>query len=362
MFTRAAALDLDETQKRQLQSLSRAGTTPQRTARKCDVILLASQGLSNVAIAQRTGLSRPTILGTRAVFAQRGIEALRESRKRKRSARVLTEGLEQRILDTTLKTRPADGTHWSVRVLATKLGVSRMMVQRVWQRYNIQPHRVEKFKISNDPKFEEKVRDVAGLYLHPPDRALVLCVDEKSQIQALDRTAPILPLRPGLPERQTHDYKRNGTTTLFAAFNILNGKVIGSCLPRHRGKEFIKFLNQLEKEVPEDLDVHLILDNYSTHKSAAVQRWLKPRKRRRFHFHFTPTSSSWLNQVERWFGLITDRMIRRGTFHSVAELEQAIYAWLANWNKTPKPFVWKATADVILEKVRRCKELNGTAH
>ena len=362
MFTRAAAVDVDEAQKRQLEALSRSGTTPQRTARKCEVILLASQGLSNHAISQQTGLSRPTILGTRAAFVQRGIQGLRESRKRKRSRRVLTAGLEQTILDTTLKTRPADGTHWSVRILATKLGVSRMMVQRVWQRFDIQPHRVEKFKISNDPKFEEKVRDVAGLYLNPPDRALVLCVDEKSQIQALDRTAPILPLRPGLPERQTHDYKRHGTTTLFAAFNILNGKVIGSCLPRHRGKEFIKFLNQLEKEVPEELDVHLILDNYSTHKSAAVQRWLKPRKRRRFHFHFTPTSSSWLNQVERWFGLITDRMIRRGTFHSVAELEQAIYAWLANWNDAPKLFVWKATADVILDKVRRCKELSGTAH
>jgi transposase len=228
--------------------------------------------------------------------------------------------------------------------------------------HGIQSHSVAKFKISNDPKFEDKVRDVVGLYLDPPDQALVLCVDEKSQIQALDRTAPILPLRPGLPERQTHDYKRHGTTTLFAAFNVLNGKVIGSCLPRHRGKEFIKFLNQLEKEVPANLDVHLILDNYSTHKSAAAQRWLKPRKRQRFHFHFTPTSNSWPNQVERWFGLITDKMIRRGTFHTVKELEQAIYAWLASWNDTPKAFVWKATADVILDKVHRCRELAGTAH
>ena len=362
MFTRAAALAVDEAQKRQLESLVRAGSTPQRTARKCQVILLASQGVSNHAIAQQTSLSRPTILAARAAFAQHGVEALREPQKRKRSRRVLTAELEQSILDATLKTRPPDGTHWSVRVLASKLGVSRMMVQRVWQRYDIQPHRVEKFKISSDPKFEEKVRDVVGLYLDPPDRALVLCVDEKSQIQALDRTAPILPLRPGLPERQTHDYKRHGTTTLFAAFNILNGKVIGSCLPRHRGKEFIKFLNQLEKELPADLDVHLILDNYSTHRSAAVQRWLKPRKRRRFHFHFTPTSSSWLNQVERWFGLITDKMIRRGTFRSVDELERAIYAWLASWNDKPKPFIWKATAEVILDKVRRCKELNGTAH
>jgi transposase len=362
MFVRATALQVDDVQKRQLESMARAGITPQKTARKCEVILLASQGVSNYSIAQRTGLSRPTILAARVAFTQRGIEGIRKSKKRKRSRRALTPEVEQKILDTTLKTRPANATHWSVRVLAAKLGVSRMMVQRVWQHYDIQPHRVEKFKISKDPNFEDKVRDVVGLYLDPPDRALVLCVDEKSQIQALDRTAPLLPLRPGLPERQTHDYKRHGTTTLFAAFNILNGKVIGSCLPRHRGKEFIQFLHQLEQQVPPELDLHLILDNYSTHKSATVQRWLKPMKRRRFHFHFTPTSSSWLNLVERWFGLITDKMIRRGTFHSVQELERAIYAWLASWNDTPKPFVWKATADVILDKVRRCKELAGTAH
>jgi len=362
MFTSAAALRIDEGQKRELESLARAGTTPQKLARQCRVVLLAGQGVPNHAIAQQTQLSRPTVIATHAAFARGGIPALRRTRKRKKSRPVLTPDLEQKILDTTLKTRPADGTHWSVRVLARQLGISRMMVQRVWQRYQLQPHRVEKFKISNDPRFEEKVRDVVGLYLNPPERALVLCVDEKSQIQALDRTAPILPLRPGLPERQTHDYKRHGTTTLFAAFNILNGKVIGSCLPRHRGREFVKFLHQLEKDVPPDLDVHLILDNYSTHKSATVERWLKPRRRRRFHLHFTPTSSSWLNQVERWFGLITDRMIRRGTFHSVHELEGAIYQWLANWNEAPKPFVWQAPADVILEKVRRCKELNGTAH
>lgn len=350
MFTRAAALALNDGQKRELEALARAGTTPQRLARRCQAVLLAGQGLSNLAIARQTGLSRPTVLAIRAVFARKGLDALRGPHKRKRKASTLTPEWEQKILDTTLKTRPPDATHWSVRVLAKHLNLSRMMIQRVWQRHEIQPHRVEKFKISKDPHFEEKVRDIVGLYLNPPDRAVVLCVDEKSQIQALDRTAPILPLRPGLPERQTHDYKRHGTTTLFAAFNILNGKVIGSCLPRHRGREFLRFLNQLEKQVPADLDVHLIVDNYSTHKSAAVQRWLKPKKRRRFHLHFTPTSSSWLNQVERWFGLITDKMIRRGTFHSVAELETAIYKWLADWNGDPKPFVWTATADVILEK------------
>lgn len=237
-----------------------------------------------------------------------------------------------------------------------------MMVQRVWQKHDIQPHRVEKFKLSGDPQFEDKVRDVVGLYLNPPARALVFSVDEKSQIQALDRTAPILPLRPGIPERQTHDYKRNGTTTLFAALNILNGKVIGECLPRRRSREFLRFLRHLEVQIPAGVQIHLIVDNASSHKSAEVKQWLASRKRARFHFHFTPTSSSWLNQVERLFGIITDRMIRRGTFHNVAELESAIYQWLALWNSSPKPFTWSATADVILEKVRRCKESLGTAH
>jgi transposase len=356
MFTPANALSLNSSQKQALESLARAGRTPQLLARKCRAVLLASEGTPNNAIAQQTGLSRPTVVATRVAFVGGGVEALRRRQKRKRSRRVLTLELQQKILDTTLKTRPPDATHWSVRTRARHLGVTRTLVHGVWQRYEVQPHRVERFKLSNDPKLEEKVRDVVGLYLNPPDRALVLCVDEKSQIQALDRTAPILPLRPGLPERQTHDDKRHGTTTLFAAFNILNGKVISSCLPRHRAKEFVRFLNQLEKEVPADQDVHLVMDNYSTHKSAVVQRWLKPKKRRRFHFHFTPTSSSWLNQVERLFGLITDRMIRRGTFHCVDELERAIYQWLANWNNQPRPFVWKATADVILDKIRRCRE------
>jgi transposase len=362
MFTPAAPLTIGAAQMQQLEALVRAGTTTQRLAQRCRVILLAGQGVSNRAIAQQTGLSRPTVLATRAAFTRGGMEALRQRPPRQRAGRRLTPEVEQRILDTSLKTRPLAGTHWSVRTLAKHLGVSRMMVQRVWQRHEIQPHRVEKFKLSRDPQFDEKVRDIVGLYLNPPERALVLCVDEKSQIQALDRTAPLLPLRPGCPERQTHDYRRYGTTTLFAAFNILTGKVIGTCQGRHRGREFVKFLRQLEQEVPSDLAVHLIADNYGTHKSATVQRWLKPKARRRFHLHFTPTSSSWLNQVERWFGIITERMIRRGTFRSVAELEHAIYHWLANWNQEPQPFVWTATADVILDKVRRCKELAGTAH
>lgn len=361
MLTPATPVALAEGLRAQVEKIARDGGTPQRAAARCRVILMANQGESNVAIADKLGLSRPTVLAVRAAFVKDGLNALIGVRKRKRTARVLTPELTQRILDTTLKTRPLDGsTHWSVRTLAKHLGVSRTIVHRVWQKHDVQPHRVEQFKISNDPHFEEKVRDIVGLYLNPPDRALVLCVDEKSQIQALDRTAPILPLRPGLPERQTHDYKRNGTTTLFAAFNILNGKVIGTCQPRHRSREFVKFLNHLEKELPTDQETHLILDNYCTHKSKAVQRWLKPKKRKRFHFHFTPTSSSWLNQVERFFALITGRMIRRGTFHTVHDLEQAIYKWLASWNGEPIPFVWKATADVILDKVCRCKKLAAT--
>src|SRR5215469_6150821 len=297
MFTTAAALGVNADQKKELEALVRNGNSSQKVALRCRLLLLAHQGVANQSIAQQLDVSRPTVVALRAAFAKDGMAAVTGIRRRKRQGKVLTPDVEQKILDTTLKTRPGDGsTHWSVRMLAKQLGISRTIVHRVWQRHDVQPHRVERFKLSNDPHFEEKVRDVVGLYLNPPDRALVLCVDEKSQIQALDRTAPILPLRPGLPERQTHDYKRHGTTTLFAAFNILNGKVMGRCLPRHRGREFVTFLHALEKEVPSDLDIHLIVDNYSTHKSAAVQRWLRPKKRRRFHVHFIPTSSSWLNR------------------------------------------------------------------
>ena len=363
MFTPAAPLAIDAVQTQQLEALVRAGTTTQRVAQRCRVVLLASQGMANHAIAQQTGLSRPTVLATRAAFAQGGVEALRQRSRRKRGGRVLTPEAEQRILDATLKTRPLTGTHWSVRTLAKHLGVSRMMVQRVWQRHEIQPHRVEKFKLSTDPRFEEKGRDIVGLYLDPPERALVLCVDEKSQIQALDRTAPLLPLRPGFPERQTHDYRRYGTTTLFAAFNILTGKVIGTCQARHRGREFVKFLQRLEQEVPPELEVHLIVDNYSTHKSAAVQRWLKPTSRRRFHFHFTPTSSSWLNLVERWFAQLTDKQLRRGSHRSTLALERAIRDYLTICNEHPQPFVWTKTADQILDSLARfCKRTSDSGH
>src|SRR6185436_1173267 len=247
----ASALALSDGQKSELEAMVRNGNTPQKLALRCRLLLLAHQGLANQSIAEQLNLSRPTILAFRTAFAKDGIAAITSIRKRKRRAKVLTPELEQKILDATLKTRPGDGsTHWSVRMLAKDLRISRTIVHRVWQRHDVQPHRVERFKLSKDPRFEEKVRDIVGLYLNPPDRALVLCVDEKSQIQALDRTAPVLPLRPGLPERQTHDYKRHGTTTLFAAFNILNGKVIGTCQQRHRSREFVRFLNHLEKATP----------------------------------------------------------------------------------------------------------------
>jgi transposase len=352
MFAPAAALALSPIEKSKIEALARNGATMQKVATRCRILLLAHQGVANHAIAKQLGVSRPTVLALRAAFATSGLKALSAVPKRKRAARILTAELEQSILDTTLKTRPGDGSaHWSVRVLANHLGISRGIVHRVWQRHDVQPHRVERFKLSKDPRFEEKVRDIVALYLDPPDRALVLCVDEKSRIQALGRTAAIPPLRPGLPERQTSDYKQPSATTLFAAFNILNGKVMGASQPRHRSREFVRFLTHLEKQLPAEMDVHLIMDNDCTHKSAEVQRWLKPKKRTRFHFHFTPNSSCWLHQAERFFALITGRMIRRGTFLSVNELEKAIYDWLAHWKGDPIPFVWRASADGILDKV-----------
>jgi transposase len=342
MFKPAAPLALTPKQKQMLESLARAGTTPQAVARKCTVLLLASQGVPNHAIAQQTGLSRPTVIATRADFAQGGIQAIRRLQKRKRSRRVLTPEVEQKILDTTLQTRPPGATHWSVRTLARHLGLTRTLVHGVWRRHGIQPRRVEKFQISQDPHFHEKVRDIVGLYLNPPDRTLVLCVDKESQIHGRDPTDPFFPLWAGLPE-PTHDYRRHGTTTLFAAFNILNGKVIGTGLPLQRAKEFIQLLHQLEKQAPADLEIHVILDGSGTLDLPALERWLKPKKRRRFHCCFIPTSPGWLDQVERFFGLITDGRIRQGKFHGVAELEDAIYQWLAIWSQKARPFEWRAT-------------------
>ena len=267
----------------------------------------------------------------------------------------------ERVLTMTLETTPADATHWSTRSMARRSGLSRSTISRVWRAFALQPHRTETFKLSTDPLFVEKVRDIVGLYLNPPDRALVMCVDEKSQIQALDRTRPLLPMRPGQAERRTHDYVRHGTTSLFAALDTKTGKVIGQCHKRHRSVEFRKFLDTIEASVPANLDVHLIVDNYATHKTALIQKWLA--KRPRFHVHFTPTSASWLNLVERWFASLTEKQLRRGVHHSSRELESAIYHYLDVTNAQPKPFVWTKTADAILANVARfCKRTLETGH
>ena len=278
--------------------------------------------------------------------------------KRPGRKKAISAELVKKVVDKTLYETPVAETHWSTRSLAKEMGISHVSVHRIWQQHGLAPHRVETFKLSKDPKFVEKLRDVVGLYLDPPDKALVLSVDEKSQIQALERTRPLLPLRPGIPAQQTHDYTRHGTTTLYAALSMLDGKVIGECLPRHRAVEFIGFLRRIDRETPQDLELHLVVDNSSSHKSPPVKRWLVRHKR--FHLHFTPTSSSWLNMVERWFGEISRKRIRRGSFESVKELVAAIEEYLAHYNQTPKRFVWTKDADMILSKIARCKEASVT--
>jgi len=360
MFTPAAALPLDESQRKRLTFLARSGKTPQKIALRARLLLLASAGLANHAIAGQLGISRPTVLLWRGRFRQFGVPGIMKEAPRPGRKKQISPEVVKRVVEATLQTTPPAGTHWSTRSMAKAQGLSRMAVQRIWKQHRLQPHRIETFKLSRDPQFVEKLRDVVGLYLDPPDRALVFSVDEKSQIQALDRTRPLLPLRPGLPARQTHDYKRHGTTTLYSALCMLDGKVIGECLPRHRSKEFIRFLKKIDQETPADLDLHLILDNSSTHKSPPVKRWL--RRHPRFHLHFTPTSSSWLNMVERWFREITQKRIRRGTFTSVPELVRAIYEYLEQYNKAPKRFIWTKNADTILAKIDRCKQALGTPH
>jgi len=360
MFKPAAALWIDANQQKRLEQLIQSGKTPQKIVLRARIVLLASQGVPNNAISRQVSASRPTVLLWRGRFAQFGAPGLMREGKRPGRKRALSAQKVKAVVEATLQTTPTDATHWSIRSMAKAQGLSRMAVQRIWKAHKLQPHRVETFKLSRDPQFVEKVRDVVGLYLNPPDKALVLSVDEKSQIQALDRTAPLFPLRPGIPARQSHDYKRHGTTTLFAALSLLDGKVIGECLPRHRSREFIRFLEKIDSETPAGLDLHLIVDNYSTHKSPPVKRWLK--RHPRFHLHFIPTSSSWLNLVERWFGEITRKRIRRGTFTSVKELIEAIETYLNEHNRNPKKFVWTKDAETILAKVHHCKEALGTLH
>jgi transposase len=346
-----APLTLSDSQREVLERLARSRTAPHREVIRAEALRLAAAGLANTAIAAQLGVSASSVVAWRQRFAEEGLAkfgTVRPGRGRKPS---ISAARVQAIVEATLHTKPPGETHWSCRTMARAQGVSPATVQRIWSARGLQPHRVETFKLSSDLRFEEKLVDVVGLYLNPPERAVVLCLDEKSQIQALDRTQPTLPMKQGRADTMTHDYKRNGTTTLFAALNVLTGVVIGECLPRHRHTEFLRFLRRIQRAVPANLSVHLILDNYGTHKHPAVTAWLG--KHPRFHLHFIPTSSSWLNLVERWFRNLTDKAIRRGVFPSVPDLISAIERYLQTRNADPRPFVWTATADEILEKVRR---------
>jgi len=351
MRSPTAPLSVTNEQRAVLERLIRSHTAPHREVQRAWVLLMAGDGFANTRIAEDVGVAPMTVKAWRDRFSEDGLKdfsSVRPGRGRKPSIPV--EKVEE-IVRLTLHETPAGETQWSCRTMAARAGVSPATVQRIWSARGLAPHRVETFKLSNDSRFEEKLVDVVGLYLNPPENAIVLCMDEKSQIQALDRTQASLPIKPGRAGTMTHDYKRNGTTTLFAALDVLTGSVIGQCLPRHRHVEFLKFLRTIDREVPKRLQVHLILDNYATHNHPNVRAWLT--KHPRFELHFTPTSSSWLNMVEIFFSKLTDKAIRRGIFHSVPDLIDAIQAYLAAHNEDPKPFQWTATADQILEKVRR---------
>jgi transposase len=356
----APAVHCDKNQLARLTHLQASGGTPQKVALRARIVLKAADGQANQVIARELGVSRPTVLLWRERFASAGVPGIMADAPRPGRKKALSAEKVKALVEATLHTRPPGQTHWSVREMARAQGLSRMTVQRIWRAHNLQPHRVQTFKLSWDKHFVEKLRDVVGLYLSPPEKALVLSVDEKSRIQALDRTQPGLPMKKGRCGTMTHDYRRHGTTTLFAALNMLDGKVIGQCLPRHRTKEFVKFLKIIDQNTPPELDLHLIVDNYSTHKSPPVKRWLK--RHPRFHLHFIPTSSSWLNMIERWFRDITDKAIRRGTFKSVQSLIAAIQEYLDAHNADPRIFTWTKDADTILAKVAKCKEALGTVH
>jgi transposase len=353
-------LTLSSEERETLERWTRRPKTNQALAQRARIILAAASGSTNTEVAARLGVIKQTAGKWRTRFLHKRLDGLLDE-PRPGTPRRLSDAEVERVLTMTLESTPKNATHWSTRSLAKACGVSNASVHRVWRAFALAPHRSETFKLSQDPLFIEKVRDVVGLYLNPPDKALVLCVDEKSQIQALDRSQPILPMRPGQAERRAHDYRRNGTTSLFAALDTKTGKIIGQLHRRHRSLEFRKFLDKIDAEVPVELDVHLILDNYGTHKTATIQRWLL--KRPRFHLHFTPTSASWLNLVERWFGLLTAQQLRRGVFRSTRNLETTIRNYIDINNETPKPFIWTKTADEILASVARfCQRTLETRH
>ena len=334
--------------KAELERLIRSGKTEQRVAFRSRIVLKAAEGLPNNKIAEALGTSRPTVIDWRKRYAAEGIDGLYHDRPRGKAFTALPKDKEAAVVERTLKEKPAAATHWSCRSMAEASGVSSASVQRIWNAHGLKPHLVKTFKLSNDPHFVEKLRDVVGLYMNPPENALILSIDEKSQIQALDRTQPGLPMKKGRAGTMTHDYKRNGTTTLFAALDVLKGEVIGQCLPRHRHQEFLKFLTLVDKQVPQHLDLHCVVDNYATHKKQEVKDWLA--KHPRFHFHFIPTSSSWLNLVERWLRDITVNRIRRDAFSSVIQLQAAIHDYIRHNNENPQPFVWIKSADDIIKQ------------
>lgn len=352
-----AALNIVLTEKEQatLQRWARGRVTEARLVQRARIVLEAAQGRTNKAIAETVGLGPRAVGRWRRRFAEKSCAGIEKDAPRPGRKPVRRNKVARLIISTTTQEKPPGATHWSVRTLASQLGVNREMVRRVWKAAGLKPHLLRTFKLSNDPQFAEKVVDVVGLYLNPPEHALVMCVDEKSQIQALDRTQPGLPLKKGRCGTMTHDYKRNGTTTLFAALNLADGRVIGSCMPRHRHQEWLAFLRQVDRQTPKGLDLHLILDNYQTHKHPKVKQWLENHPH--FHMHFIPTSSSWLNLVERMFGDLTEKCIRRGIFRSVAQLIAAIEGFLQHRNKDPKPLLWTASAEAILEKVARAREV-----
>jgi len=343
-----------------LTEWTRRHKTSQALALRARIVLSCQEDRSNGDIAQRLRTTPQTVGKWRARFTHQRLDGLLDE-PRPGAPRTIGDAVVEKVIAKTLHEKPREATHWSSRSMAKASGLSQTAVVRIWHAFGLQPHRAETFKLSTDPLFIEKVRDIVGLYLNPPDRALVLCVDEKSQIQALDRTQPILPMMPGVPERRTHDYNRHGTTTLFAALNIATGKVIGELHRRHRSKEFLQFLRTIADTVPKTLQVHLVMDNYGTHKTPSVRGWLA--RNPRFHVHFTPTSASWLNQVERWFATLSERQIRRGTHRSTVELERAIRSYLTLNNREAKPFIWTKTADQILESLKRfCMRTSDSGH
>jgi transposase len=350
----ASAVVLSEADRNQLESWVRAQFTPQQVALRSRILLMAADGKQDLEIAGELNVNRHTPALWRKRFQTQGLDGVWEVQPGRGRKPRYDETKVAAIVAATLQTKPKGSTHWSCRTMARAQQVSPSTINRLWQEYNLKPHRTRSFKLSRDIKFLEKLTDVVGLYLNPPDRGLVLCIDEKSQIQALDRTQPGLPLKKGRCGTFTHDYVRHGTTTLFAALEILEGKVIGQCFPRHRHQEFLRFLRRLDEKFPETLKLHLVLDNYGTHKHPKVKSWLE--RHPRFTLHFIPTSSSWLNQVERWFGELTQKAVRRGAFVSVAELQQAIEEFLNAWNEAPRPFVWTATVEKIMAKVERARQ------